>query len=228
MTTTQPDPSLLPSGDAYAPPTGPLTILHQDAALIVVDKPAGLLSVPGKAAGLEDCLEARVRAAVPGALLLHRLDMDTSGLMIFARSRLAQRHIARQFQYRQLNKTYIARVWGRPAAQAGRIDLPLTCDWPRRPLQMVCHQTGKPSITDWRVIATEGPLTRLRVSPVTGRSHQIRVHLLSIGLPIAGDRFYATGPALAAAPHLNLHAETLTLRHPLGGVTTTFTAPVPF
>ncbi len=221
-------PSLLPSGDPYAPPTGPLTILHQDEALIVVDKPAGLLSVPGKAVGLEDCLEARVRAAFPEALLLHRLDMDTSGLMIFARTRLAQRHIARQFQHRHLSKTYIARVWGRPGAQAGHIDLPLTSDWSRRPLQMVCHETGKASITDWQVIAAEGPLTRLRLTPLTGRSHQIRVHLLSIGLPIAGDRFYATGAALAATPRLNLHAETLTLRHPLGGAATTFRAPVPF
>lgn len=219
---------LLPSGSPYVPPTGPLAVLHADAQLVVVDKPSGLLSVPGKAQGLEDCLEARVRAAYPEALLLHRLDMDTSGVMIFARSRLAQRHIARQFQRRQLSKTYVARVWGRPATDTGRIDLPLTCDWPRRPLQKVCHETGRPSVTDWTVLAQEGPLTRLRLTPLTGRSHQLRVHLLSLGHPIAGDRFYATGPALAAADRLQLHAETLTLRHPDGGATVSFNAAVPF
>lgn len=219
---------LLPSGSPYVPPTGPLAVLHADADLIVVDKPSGLLSVPGKAQGLEDCLEARVRAAFPEALLLHRLDMDTSGVMVFARNRLAQRHVARQFQRRQLSKTYVARVWGRPATDAGQIDLPLTCDWPRRPLQKVCHETGRPSVTDWTVLAQEGPLTRLRLTPLTGRSHQLRVHLLTLGHPIAGDRFYATGPALAAADRLQLHAETLTLRHPDGGDAVTFGTEVPF
>jgi len=218
----------LPSGLAYDPPRAPLRVVFADSHLVVVDKPSGLLSVPGKGPGLADCFESRVRARFRDALLLHRLDMDTSGLMIFARNRSAQRLIARQFEQRRVSKTYIARVWGAPEAERGTVDLPLTCDWPRRPLQKVCHETGKPSVTDWQVIAREGPLTRLRVSPLTGRSHQIRVHLLSLGLPIAGDRFYATGPALAAADRLQLHAESLTLRHPETNRPVTYSAPAPF
>ncbi|MEM9791455.1 MAG: pseudouridine synthase [Pseudomonadota bacterium] len=219
---------MLPSGDTYAPPIAPLTVLHADADLLVVDKPAGLLSVPGKNPGLADCLEARVRAEFPEALLLHRLDMDTSGVMVFARTRAAQRHVARQFERRQLGKSYVARVWGRPAQDQGRIELPLICDWPRRPLQKVCKANGKPSVTEWRVQAEEGAVTRLQVTPLTGRSHQIRVHLLSLGHPIAGDRFYARGRALDAAQRLQLHAHSLTLRHPDGGAPACFTAAVPF
>ncbi|MEM8870496.1 MAG: pseudouridine synthase [Pseudomonadota bacterium] len=219
---------MLPSGDTYAPPVAPLTVLHADADLLVVDKPAGLLSVPGKNPGLADCLEARVRAEFPEALLLHRLDMDTSGVMVFARTRAAQRHVARQFERRQLGKSYVARVWGRPAQDQGRIELPLICDWPRRPLQKVCKANGKPSVTEWRVQAEEGAVTRLQVTPLTGRSHQIRVHLLSMGHPIAGDRFYARGRALDAAQRLQLHAHSLTLRHPDGGAPACFTAAVPF
>lgn len=219
---------MLPSGDTYAPPIAPLTVLHADADLLVVDKPAGLLSVPGKNPSLADCLEARVRAEFPEALLLHRLDMDTSGVMVFARTRAAQRHVARQFERRQLGKSYVARVWGRPAQDQGRIELPLICDWPRRPLQKVCKANGKPSVTEWRVQAEEGAVTRLQVTPLTGRSHQIRVHLLSLGHPIAGDRFYARGRALDAAQRLQLHAHSLTLRHPDGGAPACFTAAVPF
>lgn len=225
---SQPAPGYLPSGAPYRPPGGPLSVIHRDDSLLLVDKPAGLLSVPGKAEGLADCLEARVRAEYPEALLLHRLDMDTSGLMIFARSRLAQRHVGWQFERRQLKKTYIARVLGLPAAPEGRIELPLTCDWPRRPLQKVCHRTGKPSVTDWRMTGQADGNARLELAPLTGRSHQIRVHLTEIGHPILGDRFYAPPAALAAAPRLMLHAETLTLRHPEGGAWVSFRAPAPF
>lgn len=219
---------LLPSGQPYAPPADPLSVIHADASLLIVDKPAGLLSVPGKAEGLSDCMESRVRTAYPDALLLHRLDMDTSGLMVFARTRLAQRHIAWQFEKRTLRKTYVARVWGRIAEESGRIDLPLIADWPRRPLQKVCHETGKPSVTEWQVLDRADQVTRLSLRPVTGRSHQLRVHLLTIGHPILGDRFYATGPALAAAERLQLHAESLTLRHPEGGSWVTYETPAPF
>lgn len=219
---------LLPSGVAYAPPADPLQILHADDSLLVIDKPSGLLSVPGKAQGLEDCLETRVRAAFPDALLLHRLDMDTSGVMVFARSRLAQRHLHKQFELRRLEKSYLAMVWGTPDAPSGRIDAPLICDWPRRPLQKICEETGKPSVTDW-CISGKGPHgARLEVRPMTGRSHQIRVHLLSIGHPILGDRFYAPKDALAAAPRLMLHAHRLRLRHPEGGDWVEFEAPAPF
>jgi len=225
---TRPDHGYLPSGAAYRPPGGALQVVHSDDALLLVDKPAGLLSVPGKAAGLADCLESRVRAEFPEALLLHRLDMDTSGLMVFARSRLAQRHVAWQFERRQLKKSYVACVLGVPDGAEGRIDLPLICDWPRRPLQKVCHDTGRPSVTDWRVTGQQGGNARLEIAPLTGRSHQIRVHLKEIGHPILGDRFYAPPEALDAAPRLMLHAQSLTLRHPDGGAWATYRAPAPF
>lgn len=225
MTTAVPT---LPSGVPYAPPEGPLDIVHRDDAILVVNKPAGLLSVPGKDPLLRDCLEARVVAEVPDALLLHRLDMDTSGLMVFARSRLAQRHIHWQFEKRSLKKTYVARVWGVPDAPAGRIDAPLICDWPNRPLQKICLETGKPSLTEWEIIDRDQDTARLRLTPLTGRSHQLRVHLLSIGHPILGDRFYASGDALAASGRLCLHAQALEIRHPDGGAWMRFEAPVPF
>lgn len=210
-----------------APPPG-LRLVHEDAALLILDKPSGLLSVPAKPPGPADCLEARVRAAFPEALLVHRLDCDTSGLMVFARSRLAQRHLGWQFERRQVEKAYIARVRGRVAGEAGRIDLPLICDWPNRPLQMVCFERGKPAVTGWRVLAREPDATRLELTPLTGRSHQIRVHLKALGHPILGDRFYAPPNSIAAAPRLQLHAARLAFRHPEGGAWTTFALPAPF
>ncbi|WP_442885591.1 RluA family pseudouridine synthase [Amaricoccus sp.] len=205
-----------------------LRIRHADAMLVVLDKPSGLLSVPAKPPGPQDCLEARVRAAFPGALLVHRLDRDTSGVMVFARNALAQRHLNWQFERRQVRKGYVARVRGHPQADSGRIDLPLICDWPNRPRQMVCHLRGKPAITDWRVLAREAGATRLQLSPLTGRSHQLRVHLLALGHPILGDPFYGPPEAQAAADRLQLHAESLAFRHPDGGAWVEFDAPVPF
>ena len=205
-----------------------LRVRHADAMLVVLDKPSGLLSVPAKPPGPQDCLEARVRAAFPGALLVHRLDRDTSGVMVFARNALAQRHLNWQFERRQVRKGYVARVLGHPAADSGRIDLPLICDWPNRPRQMVCHLRGKPAITDWRVLAREAGATRLALSPLTGRSHQLRVHLLALGHPILGDPFYGQPEAQAAADRLQLHAESLAFRHPDGGAWVEFDAPVPF
>jgi len=219
---------MLPSGMPYLPPTDPLALVHVDHDVIAVDKPSGLLSVPGKAAGLSDCLEHRVRDAYPRSLLLHRLDMDTSGIMLFAHNRDAQRHIARQFNKGTIGKIYQALVWGHPAEDHGRIDAPLVCDWPRRPLQKVCTQTGKASVTEWRVIETAGPLARLELKPLTGRSHQLRVHLRHMGHPIAGDRFYASGAALQAAPRLALHAKSIRLRHPDGGAWVEYASDVPF
>ncbi len=215
------------TGAAYAPPEGPLSILHADRALLVLDKPAGLLSVPGKGPHLADCLLARARAAFPGALLVHRLDRDTSGVMVFALSPAAQRHLGLQFERRGAQKSYIARVWGEPAAEGGTIDLPLIVDWPNRPLQKVCHATGRPARTDWAVIGREGGTARLRLTPLTGRSHQLRVHLRALGHPILGDPFYADGPA-RAFPRLMLHSETLRLRHPDNGREIAFHAPCPF
>jgi len=157
----------------YAPPSDALKILYKDDDIIVVDKPAGLLSVPGRE--LPDCLQSRLLALYPDSLLVHRLDMATSGVMVFARNKTAQRHLGLQFERRHTSKTYIARVDGNIAGETGRINLPLIADWPNRPRQMVSWERGKPSITDWEVIAREEAATRLALHPVTGRSHQLRV-----------------------------------------------------
>ncbi len=211
----------------YAPPDTPLDLIHEDHALIVVNKPAGLLSVPGKGDHLSDCLMARLQAAFPEALLVHRLDMDTSGVMVFARTPQAQRHLGLQFEKRQVKKVYLARVWGEMAEKEGHIDLPLIVDWPNRPRQHVNFETGKPAQTDWRRVRVEEGTTRVRLMPKTGRSHQLRVHMKEIGHPILGDPFYATGPALEF-PRLMLHAESLKLRHPEGGRGMSFRVPAPF
>jgi tRNA pseudouridine32 synthase / 23S rRNA pseudouridine746 synthase len=211
----------------YAPPTGPLVLLHQDHQVLLVDKPAGLLSVPGKGEGLADCLIARVQAVFPDALLVHRLDRDTSGVMVFALTPHAQRHLGLQFENRQTHKTYVARVWGEMAGREGTVDLPLIVDWPNRPRQMVDMVNGRAAQTDWRVVRAGGGETRLRLMPRTGRSHQLRVHMLALGHPILGDPFYATGPA-RDYPRLMLHSETLQFRHPDGGKGMRITAKCPF
>ena len=184
----------------YAPPSTPLDILHHDHELLVANKPAGLLSVPGKGAHLADCLLSRIQAAFPEALLVHRLDRDTSGVMIFALTPHAQRHLGLQFEKRQTKKTYVARVWGEMAEKEGTVNLPLKVDWPNRPLQMVDHENGKEAITDWRVIRAQDGETRVRLFPQTGRSHQLRVHMKEIGHPILGDPFYATGDGPRSPP----------------------------
>ena len=211
----------------YAPPQTPLVVLHQDHQVVLVDKPAGLLSVPGKGEGLADCLITRVRAVFPDALLVHRLDRDTSGVMIFALTPHAQRHLGLQFENRQTKKTYVARVWGEMAQREGTVDLPLIVDWPNRPRQMVDHVNGRPAQTDWRVVRVGEGETRVRLMPRTGRSHQLRVHMLSLGHPILGDPFYAEGPA-RDFPRLMLHSETLQFRHPDGGKGMRITAKCPF
>ncbi len=216
-----------PVSSAYNPPSDPLDILHADHELICVNKPSGLLSVPGKGEHLADCLIARVQEAFPTALLVHRLDRDTSGVMIFAATPHAQRHLGLQFEKRQTKKAYIARVFGRLEPKEGTVDLPLIVDWPNRPLQMVCHETGKQAQTDWKVLKASDAETRVRLFPKTGRSHQLRVHMLALGHPILGDPFYASGEALAH-PRLMLHAEELRLRHPDGGKGMRFFAKAPF
>ena len=213
--------------DTYDPPTDPLVILHEDAEVLLVDKPAGLLRVPGKGAHLADCLLRRVQTAFPDALLVHRLDRDTSGVMIFALTPHAQRHLGLQFEKRMTRKTYVARVWGQPEESAGTVDLPLIVDWPNRPRQMVCHETGKPAQTDWKVIKRQGDTARVRLFPKTGRSHQLRVHMLALGHPILGDPFYATGPA-RDYPRLMLHSEELRFKHPNGGRSIKIRSAVPF
>ena len=210
----------------YTPPMDPLEVLHEDHELIVVMKPEGLLSVPGKGEHLADCLLARVQAAFPTALLVHRLDRDTSGVMVFAASPHAQRHLGLQFEKRQTRKVYIARVAGEMAESEGVIDLPLIVDWPNRPRQMVCHETGKEAVTEFKVLKTGAGESRVRLMPKTGRSHQLRVHMLALGHPILGDPFYSEG--FEAWPRMMLHAEELRLRHPDGGRGMRFFAKAPF
>jgi len=211
----------------YSPPNTPIELIHEDHELLVVNKPAGLLSVPGKGDHLKDCLISRLQAAFPEALLVHRLDMDTSGVIVFARTPAAQRHLGLQFEKRMMKKSYLALVWGQVDGKEGVIDLPLIVDWPNRPLQKVCHETGRAAVTEWKVLRHDEISTRMRLFPQTGRSHQLRVHLRELGHPILGDPFYATGPA-RDFPRLMLHAETLRLRHPDGGRGMTFRAKNPF
>ena len=211
----------------YDPPTDPLAILHEDHEILFADKPAGLLSVPGKGEHLADCLLARVQAAFPTALLVHRLDRDTSGVMVFALTPHAQRHLGLQFENRQTRKHYVARVAGRLEPRKGTVDLPLAVDWPNRPRQRVDHENGRAAQTDWTVLRAGDAESRVRLAPRTGRSHQLRVHMLALGHPILGDPFYAEGAA-RAHPRLMLHSESLRLRHPDGGRGLTVTAPAPF
>ncbi len=193
----------------------------------MVDKPAGLLSVPGRGEHLADCLLTRVQVAFPTALLVHRLDRDTSGVMVFALTPHAQRHLSKQFEERKTKKTYVARVWGQVAEKTGTVDLPLIVDWPNRPLQMVDHENGKPAHTDWRVLKVKDSETRVRLTPKTGRSHQLRVHMLALGHVILGDPLYAKGDA-RAFDRLMLHSEELRVSHPESGKGMSFRAKAPF
>ena len=213
--------------DVYSPPQGEIPILHEDSDLLVVDKPAGLLSVPGKGPELADCLIARLERAFPTVRLVHRLDRDTSGVMVFALTAHAQRHLGQQFETRKTRKTYIARVAGRLEPARGTVDLPLIVDWPNRPLQKVCHETGKPALTEYKVTKASDAESRVRLHPVTGRSHQLRVHMLALGHPIIGDPLYAPETA-AEHPRMMLHAEELRLHHPESGIGVKFRAKAPF
>lgn len=211
----------------YSPPLDAPVILYGDDDILVADKPSGLLSVPGRGEDRADCLISRLKAQFPNILLIHRLDLDTSGVIIFALTPQAQVHIGRQFEQRKTQKRYVALVAGHPAEDKGRVDLPLIVDWPNRPRQMVCHETGRAAQTDWKVLRHEGENSRVVLKPLTGRSHQLRVHMLAMGHPILGDPLYATGKA-AAFPRLMLHAEELRLRHPMTGGSVSFRSPVPF
>ena len=211
----------------YNPPMDPLVIVYADDQVIVVDKPSGLLSVPGKTAGRSDCVELRLRAMHPETLLVHRLDCDTSGVIIFARSKAAQGFLGQEFEQRRSEKTYIARLWGRLMPDQGSVDLPLCTDWPNRPRQHVDLVNGRSARTEWQVLGYEGDQTRVRLHPLTGRSHQLRVHMLEMGHPILGDPIYATGAALAY-PRLMLHAQSLSLHHPTTKERITFSADCPF
>ena len=182
---------------------------------MVVNKASGLLSVPGRAPENKDSVMTRIQADFPTAESVHRLDMATSGVIVVALTKAAERELKRQFREREPKKSYIARVWGHLAQDEGLIDLPLICDWPNRPKQKVCYETGKPSQTLYQVLSRDADgSTRVKLSPITGRSHQLRVHMLAIGHPILGDGFYAPPEAKAMASRLQLHAQELCITHP--------------
>lgn len=223
----------------YTPPITPyLDIIYQDDVMVVLNKPSGLLSVPGKAEEHQDSLEKRVRRVFPTASIVHRLDMATSGIMVMALTKAAQRSINQQFATRRTQKEYIAKVFGILKQSQGSIDLPLICDWPNRPKQKVCQLTGKPALTHYQLIVEKAPdcsspsaslpYSRVRLQPITGRSHQLRVHMLNLGHPILGDRLYAPPMVQAMASRLQLHAQQLTLFHPITEQPISFTSPCPF
>ena len=207
-------------------------MLHADADLLVLDKPAGLLSVPGRGEDKHDCLSTRVQQQFPDARIVHRLDMATSGLMLMARGAQAQSVLGRAFADRQVHKRYQAVVHGVPQAAPGvwnTIDLPIVVDWPSRPRRIIDHQTGKPSLTRWQVLGPAGGgRTRLALEPVTGRSHQLRVHLRAIGHSIVGDALYGDASAPADADRLMLHATQIGFPHPGSGQALQFASPAPF
>lgn len=205
-----------------------LQIVFCDQTLIVLDKPAGLLAVPGRGEDKQDCLSARVQAEYPDALVVHRLDRDTSGLMIMARGLDNQRALARQFEERTVEKRYAAIVAGCLAASSGRIELPLAKDFVNPPRRRVDYAHGQAAVTDWRVIERLTNRTRLELAPLTGRSHQLRVHLAEIGHPILGDPLYAPPETQSLADRLLLHASRLTLKHPVSGERMVWQSPAPF
>lgn len=214
--------------NAYAPPQAKVCYIHVDADLIVIDKPAELLSVPGRGLDKADCALSRIQTDYPEALTVHRLDMSTSGLLVFARSKTSQRRLSIQFEKGVIGKIYMADVWGHPVPLTGLIDLPLGQDWPNRPRQKIDHDAGKPSQTEYVTIGTHAQGARLGLTPLTGRTHQLRLHLAAIGHPILGDDLYAHPEALAAAPRLHLHATRLDLIHPVSNERLAFESPCPF
>lgn len=213
----------------YRPPFDPyLRIVHRDEHFIVLNKGSGLLTVPGRLPEHKDCLQNRVSRALPSATIVHRLDMATSGIIIMALNKPAHVAISQQFEKRKTQKKYIARVFGHIKEQQGSVDQPLICDWPNRPKQKVDHENGKPSVTHYKVISYAENSTLVELTPITGRSHQLRVHMLSLGHPILGDRLYAHDDALAMASRLNLHAQMLSIYHPVTNEVMTFEADCPF
>lgn len=215
----------------YNPPITPwLDILYQDDEIMVVNKPAELLSVPGKGAELHDSILTRIHWEFPEAETAHRLDMSTSGILLIALTKDAERELKRQFRERETDKRYIADVAGIMEEDGGVINLPLICDWEKRPRQKVCFDRGKAAVTEYRVLYRD-PIqqyTRVELTPITGRSHQLRVHMLAIGHVILGDRFYASGGDFTARSRLALHASELRFQHPQTAKTLHFQAPLQF
>jgi len=213
----------------------PFQIIYADSSLLVLNKPSGLLAVPGRGEDKQDCLSSRVQRHYPDALIVHRLDMATSGLMLMGRGITMQRALSQLFERREVHKRYLAVVDGRLAPALGHdgwglIDLPIMVDWPRRPLRIIDAAHGKPSQTRWRTVAFDDATdsTRIELEPVTGRSHQLRVHLQALGHPILGDALYAPDAVLARAPRLLLHACALRFVHPENGTLLSFESPPGF
>jgi tRNA pseudouridine32 synthase/23S rRNA pseudouridine746 synthase len=218
----------------YVPPMSPyLDIIYRDRDMVVLNKASGILSVPGRLPEHQDCLQHRVQRILPSASIVHRLDMATSGLIVMALNKSTHVSISRQFEQRQIKKCYIARVLGLVELDEGSIDLPLICDWPNRPKQKVDFENGKQSLTHYKVLSRqdssdEAASSLVELTPITGRSHQLRVHMLSLGHPILGDKLYAPVTALKMRNRLQLHALTLSLLHPGSGKTLNFHAPCIF
>ena len=210
----------------YHPPQGPLEVLYVDEDILVIDKPSGLLSVPGRDPKHADSVALRAEGEHPGARIVHRLDMDTSGVMVLARHAFALRDVSGQFERRKTQKSYLAVVAGALPDDEGEVDAPLICDWPNRPKQIVDHDQGKRALTRWKVLRS-GDVSYVELTPETGRTHQLRVHMAHIGCPILGDPFYAPGDIQNAASRLMLHAHKLTIAHPMTGLPHCFIAPAP-
>lgn len=215
----------------YQPPMTPyLTLLYVDNDIVVANKQSGLLSVPGKALAHQDSLERRLARVWPNIRVVHRLDMATSGIIVFAHHKEAQAELSKQFQARTVAKQYLAMVQGQPESATGQVELPLRCDWPRRPKQMVCHEHGKTALTRYQVVSVDAQrdCALIELFPVTGRSHQLRVHMEALGCPILGDRLYGDHRSQHAAPRLQLHAEHIAFAHPITRQPLAFHCPAPF
>lgn len=213
----------------YHPPMDPyLDIVYQDDDIVVLNKGSGLLTVPGRLPEHQDCLQNRVTRVLPTATIVHRLDMATSGIILMALNKNAHVQLSRQFELRKTQKSYIARVYGTLQKKEGEVDLPLICDWPNRPKQKVDYEHGKPSKTFYKLIKQDSESALVELTPITGRSHQLRVHMLAIGHPILGDRLYAHEKALTVSERLQLHAQSLTIYHPVTNQLLSFSATSPF
>lgn len=212
------------------PPHTQLNIIYNDEHLLVVEKPAGLLSVPGRGEDKQDCLATRVQSEYPDTFIVHRLDMATSGLMLMARNEQMQRLLSMLFEKRQIDKCYIAIVAGKLENERGEIDLPLITDWPNRPKQKVDYETGKRALTRYMLLDynPDQNTSRIELKPETGRTHQLRVHMQAIGHPIIGDTLYATQTVLNKSPRLALHAESLVFSHPATQQILKLHSPTPF
>lgn len=206
----------------------PQWVLYADDEIIVVNKPSGLLSVPGRGEDKYECLAFHLAPHYGELFIVHRLDMDTSGLMVIARDKESHRHLSRQFQERETTKTYVAICAGKPTQNSGSIHLPMRCDWEKRPLQMIDFKQGKAASTLWQITAQHPTSFKVKLTPITGRSHQLRLHMKSLGHPILGDNLYADPESLASSSRLLLHAKSLEFHHPKTEKKIAFSCPENF